>query len=61
MTYYTGAIMAVPTANRQKYLDHCNEAWPIMKSHGATRMIETWGVDIPKGCLLYTSPSPRDS
>ena len=62
MTYYTGAIMAVPTANRQKYLDHCNEAWPIMKSHGATRMIETWGVDIPKGKVtdFYGAVNAKD-
>ncbi|MFD1883166.1 DUF1428 domain-containing protein [Paracoccus pacificus] len=49
MTYYTGFIAAVPTANRQKYLDHLRVAWPLMRKYGATRMIETWGANVPKG------------
>lgn len=49
MTYYTGAVAAVPTANKQKYIDHAKAAWEMFKSHGATRMVETWGVDVPKG------------
>lgn len=49
MTYYTGCIAAVPTADRQAYLDHVKLAWSIMKKYGATRMVETWGVDTPKG------------
>lgn len=49
MTYYTGMVAAVPTANRQKYMDHLQVAWPMMQKYGATRMIENWGVDTPKG------------
>lgn len=49
MTYYTGSIAAVPTANQQKYIEHATAAWPLFKSLGATRMVETWGVDVPKG------------
>lgn len=49
MTYYTGMVAAVPTANRQKYTDHLQVAWPMMQKYGATRMIENWGVDTPKG------------
>ncbi|MFV0411228.1 MAG: DUF1428 domain-containing protein [Paracoccus sp. (in: a-proteobacteria)] len=49
MAYYTGMIAAVPTANRQKYLDHAKLTWPLFRSYGATRMVETWGVDIRPG------------
>lgn len=49
MTYYTGSIAAVPTARKQEYIAHTQAAWPMFKSLGATRMIETWGVDVPPG------------
>lgn len=49
MTYYTGSIAAVPTANKHKYVEHAAVAWPMFHSRGATRMVETWGVDVPKG------------
>ena len=49
MTYYTGSIAAVPTVNRRRYIEHAAAAWPMFKSSGATRMVETWGVDVPKG------------
>lgn len=49
MTYYTGSIAAVPTANRKDYVAHTTAVWPMFRSFGATRMVETWGVDVPKG------------
>ncbi len=49
MTYYTGSIAAVPTANKQNYIAHISAVWPMFKSYGATRMVETWGEDVPKG------------
>lgn len=49
MTYYTGMVAAVPTANRQTYTDHATASWPLFRKHGATRMTETWGVDTPAG------------
>lgn len=49
MTYYSGSVAAVPAANKQKYLEHLAAAWPLFKSYGAIRMIETWGVDVPRG------------
>ena len=49
MTYFTGMVAAVPTANRQKYIDHVGQAWPLFEKHGATRMIETWGDNVPAG------------
>ncbi|TRW98170.1 DUF1428 domain-containing protein [Paracoccus sp. M683] len=49
MSYYFGMIAAVPTANKQKYINHLKEAWGLIGKYGATRMIETWGVDVPSG------------
>ena len=49
MAYYTGSLAAVPTENRQKYIDHLSAAWSVISRHGATRMVETWGVDVPRG------------
>lgn len=49
MTYYTGVIAAVPTANKDTYIEHVEAAWPLFKAYGATRMVETWGDDVPQG------------
>ncbi|WP_323781016.1 DUF1428 domain-containing protein [Leisingera sp.] len=49
MTYYTGSVAAVPAANKTKYAEHAEAAWPLFASYGATRMVETWGVDVPRG------------
>lgn len=62
MTYYTGAIAAVPTANRQKYVDHVKAAWALFQTYGAARMVETWGVDVQRGKVndLYGAVDARD-
>lgn len=49
MTYYSGFVLAVPTANRQAYIDHATKSWPMFKRRGALRMVETWGADVPHG------------
>lgn len=49
MVYYTGSVSAVPTTNKQEYVKHANAAWTLFHNHGATRMVETWGVAVPKG------------
>lgn len=62
MAYYTGFVAAVPTANRQKYVEHVSGAWPLFRDYGATRMVETWGVDVPRGKVtdLYGAVDARD-
>ncbi|SEN79750.1 Uncharacterized conserved protein YbaA, DUF1428 family [Paracoccus alcaliphilus] len=49
MTYYSGFVAAVPTANRQAYIDHATQSWPIFQKRGATRMVECWGEDVTRG------------
>src|SRR5690606_25517604 len=62
MPYYTGSIAAVPTANKQKYIEHINSAWPLFQSYDASRMVETWGVDVQRGKVtdLYAAVNAKD-
>lgn len=49
MSYIDGFIAAVPTANREKYRKHAEEAARVLKEHGATKVVECWGDDVPGG------------
>jgi len=49
MTYVDGFVAAVPTENRAKYLKHAEDAAVIFKEHGATKVVECWGDDVPDG------------
>lgn len=62
MAYYTGSLAAVPTAKKQEYIQHIQAAWPLFRKHGATRMIESWGVDVQRGKVndLYGAVNARD-
>ena len=51
MHYIDGFVAAVPTANRQKYIDHATAAAVVFKDHGALRLVECWGDDVPDGKL----------
>ena len=60
MPYIDGFVFAVPTANKEKFRQFGEKFDQLFIKHGAAQVIEAWGDDVPKGCLLYTSPSPRD-
>ncbi len=49
MSYIDGFVIAVPTANKQKYIEHARRINPLFKELGATRTMECWGDDIPDG------------
>jgi uncharacterized protein YbaA (DUF1428 family) len=51
MAYFDGFVIAVPTANKQKFIDHANRCDTVFKEQGATRIVEAWGDDVPKGKL----------
>ena len=51
MSYVDGFVMAVPTANRDKFLAHAREFDPLFIEFGATRVLECWGDDVPHGKL----------
>jgi len=49
MAYIEGFVAAVPRANKDAYRRHAVKAAPVFKKLGATRMVETWGDDVPDG------------
>ena len=59
MTYIDGFVAAVPLANKQAYLDHVHEAVRVFKDHGAARMVENWGDDVPQGKITDFHRSVR--
>ena len=51
MPYVDGFVAAVPTANREKYRKHAQDAAVVFKDHGALKLVECWGDDVPDGKL----------
>jgi uncharacterized protein YbaA (DUF1428 family) len=49
MPYIEGFVAAVPTANKEEYIEQAREAAEYFKKLGATRLVECWGDDVPKG------------
>jgi uncharacterized protein YbaA (DUF1428 family) len=49
MAYIEGFVVAVPAANKEKYRLHAEGALDFFKGLGVTRMVETWGDDVPDG------------
>lgn len=47
--YVMTFVAAVPTASKEAYLAHCAVAAEIFKSHGALRVVELWGAEVPTG------------
>ena len=49
MSYIDGFVIAVPTANKQKYIDHARLSDSVFTDLGATRVVECWADDVPDG------------
>jgi uncharacterized protein YbaA (DUF1428 family) len=49
MSYIDGFVIAVPTANKQKFIDHATLADGVFMDLGATRVVECWGDDVSDG------------
>ena len=49
MSYVDCMVAAVPTANRHAYVEHATRAAEVFRRHGATRLVENWGDDVPDG------------
>ncbi len=49
MSYIDGFVLAVPTANRDKYEEMCCRFDSMMIDRGALRVVEAWGDDVPHG------------
>lgn len=51
MPYIDGFVIAVPTADKQKFIQHANQADSVFVEYGAIRVVECWGDDVPDGKL----------
>jgi uncharacterized protein YbaA (DUF1428 family) len=51
MNYVDGFVIAVPTANKQKFIDHAKLGDNVFLDLGATRILECWGDDVPDGTV----------
>jgi len=49
MSYIDGFVIAVPSANKQKFIEHARHFDPLFIELGAIRVIEGWGDDVPDG------------
>lgn len=49
MPYIDGFAAAVPTANREAFIAHAQEAAVVFRDYGAIEVIESWGDDVPEG------------
>lgn len=51
MSYIDGFVIAVPTANKQTFIDHASMADPVFIEKGATRILECWEDDVKDGTV----------
>ncbi len=51
MTYIDGYVIAVKTAKKDAYLNMAKQVAPVFKDHGALKIVECWGDDVPEGKL----------
>ncbi|MNM69523.1 hypothetical protein D3C81_811190 [compost metagenome] len=49
MSYIDGFVLAVPTANKEKFLAHARTGDVVFLEYGALRVVECWGDDVPHG------------
>ena len=49
MKYVDGFVAAVPTANKETYRKHAEEAGRVFRDYGALALVECWGEDVPEG------------
>jgi uncharacterized protein YbaA (DUF1428 family) len=49
VSYIDGFVIAVPTANKQKFIDHARQGDSVFIDLGATRVEECWRDDVPDG------------
>ena len=49
MPYIDGFVIAVPTANKKKFIEHAKKGNSVFIELGATRIFECWGDDVPEG------------
>ncbi|MES2491899.1 MAG: DUF1428 domain-containing protein [Pseudomonadota bacterium] len=51
MTYVDGFVIAVPTANKDRFIETARKFDTMLIEHGALRVMECWGDDLKHGKL----------
>ena len=51
MSYVDGFVIAVPTANKEKFIQHARLGDQVFLDLGALRVVECWGDDVPDGAV----------
>ena len=51
MSYIDGFVIPVPEGNREAYREMSERAAAVFREHGALRLVECWGDDVPVGKL----------
>lgn len=51
MAYIDGFIIAVKTADKAVFTDHAERIDKFFLEHGAIRVVECWGDDVPDGSV----------
>jgi uncharacterized protein YbaA (DUF1428 family) len=49
MSYVDGFVFAVPDANRERFRAMAARVGQVFTDHGALRVVENWGDDVPLG------------
>ncbi|WGF90494.1 DUF1428 domain-containing protein [Marinivivus vitaminiproducens] len=49
MSYIDGFLLAVPAESKAGYRKMADTTSAVIKEHGASRVIEGWGDDVPEG------------
>lgn len=49
MAYVDGALLPVPVGNKAAYLEAMGKHAAVLREHGASRVVDAWGDDIPDG------------
>lgn len=62
MSYIDGFVLAVPTENRERFRAMAARVARIFTDHGALRVMENWGDDVPRGEItdLYRAVQARE-
>ncbi len=59
MSFVDGFVAAVPTANKEKYRIHAEQAGEVFKEFGALAVVECWGNEVPEGKLTSMPQAVR--
>lgn len=49
MNYIDGFVIPVPLGKKDAYFEMATMAQEVYREHGALRVVEAWGDDLPKG------------